>query len=396
MTKLTLFFCAIILASAYSYPKNVSDDSDDCIDTIKAIVYITEIFIDLFLKAAPQLIDEIKDIWSDFEVLEVDIASSVYDVIFELVNDKLRTWSENTTDAGKKLANCLIDANDAAAAVPMDFINHTLVCSGDDFIALVKSLPALIEDLTDVQVDAKRAADKINDCDGHDYNTALCVLDVNSFHTQLLIPEYDNLIDTIKELIHNVEKTLDRSIEDVTKAISEIDHNYTGSQNKIVNAWAKIINGIFKKLTNVLDRIAEDSTALGKKLAKCFEDSNINLVPVLFVNLTLSCIEDDVIKVAESLGPLVKQLAEVQKKAKAATENIDECGDNITDIGCVLKVAVDLVRIAGEIPAIIESALAPIEGAIENLIKIFQTCAKDNNHPNAAKILGQIGNCVRA
>uniref|UniRef100_A0A6P7GQV7 Uncharacterized protein LOC114341028 n=1 Tax=Diabrotica virgifera virgifera TaxID=50390 RepID=A0A6P7GQV7_DIAVI len=190
MTKLTLFFCAIILASAYSYPKNVSDDSDDCIDTIKAIVYITEIFIDLFLKAAPQLIDEIEDIWSDFEVLEVDIASSVYDVIFELVNDKLRTWSENTTDAGKKLANCLIDANDAAAAVPMDFINHTLVCSGDDFIALVKSLPALIEDLTDVQVDAKRAADKINDCDGHDYNTALCVLDVVS-----------GLVDVAKTLV---------------------------------------------------------------------------------------------------------------------------------------------------------------------------------------------------
>uniref|UniRef100_A0A6P7GDQ2 Uncharacterized protein LOC114341029 n=1 Tax=Diabrotica virgifera virgifera TaxID=50390 RepID=A0A6P7GDQ2_DIAVI len=133
-----------------------------------------------------------------------------------------------------------------------------------------------------------------------------------------------------------------------------------------------------------------------QRLEKIMEERLITAMPVLFVNLTLSCIEDDVIKVAESLGPLVKQLAEVQKKAKAATENIDECGDNITDIGCVLKVAVDLVRIAGEIPAIIESALAAIEGDIENLIKIFQTCAKDNNHPNAAKILGEIGNCVRA
>ncbi|XP_072390002.1 uncharacterized protein [Diabrotica undecimpunctata] len=228
------------------------------------------------------------------------------------------------------------------------------------------------------------------------YFLVVSFVSVNAFHTQIRLQEYDNLIDTLKELIHDVEKTLDRAIEDVTKAISEIDDNYTGYKNKIVSAWATIVNSVFKKLTDVLDREAEDSTDGGKKLVKCFEDSNITSVPILFANLTLTCIEEDLIKVVKSLGPLVKHLAEVQKRAKVAADKIDDCGDNITDIGCVIQVGVDLLVIAAEIPEIIESELAPIEGDIENLIKTFQRCAKDNNHPNAAKILGNIGNCVRA
>ncbi|XP_050510692.1 uncharacterized protein LOC126887308 isoform X1 [Diabrotica virgifera virgifera] len=86
----------------------------------------------------------------------------------------------DSTDAGKKLSNYLINTSDDAVAVPVDFINKTLECSRDDFMALVKSLPALLEDLSDVQVDAKKAADKIYNCIGHDVNTALCVLDVVS------------------------------------------------------------------------------------------------------------------------------------------------------------------------------------------------------------------------
>ncbi|XP_050510693.1 uncharacterized protein LOC126887308 isoform X2 [Diabrotica virgifera virgifera] len=84
----------------------------------------------------------------------------------------------DSTDAGKKLSNYLINTSDDAVAVPVDFINKTLECSRDDFMALVKSLPALLEDLSDVQVDAKKAADKIYNCIGHDVNTALCVLDM--------------------------------------------------------------------------------------------------------------------------------------------------------------------------------------------------------------------------
>ncbi|CAG9838579.1 unnamed protein product [Diabrotica balteata] len=231
---------------------------------------------------------------------------------------------------------------------------------------------------------------------------AVSFVSVNTFHTQIRLQDYDNLIDTLKELIHDIEKTLDRAIEDVTKAISEIDDNYTGYKNKIVGAWSTIVNSVFKKLTDVSRSCSRstlnflDSTDAGKKLVKCFEDSNITSVPVLFANLTLTCIEDDLIKVVKSLGPLVKHLAEVQKKAKAAANKIDDCGDNITDIGCVIQVGVDLLVIAAEIPEIVESELAPIMGDIENLITTFQKCAKDNNHPNAAKILGNIGNCVRA
>ncbi|XP_072390003.1 uncharacterized protein [Diabrotica undecimpunctata] len=180
MAKRTLFICAIILASAYAYPKNVSDNPDDCIDIIKAIVYVTEALIDLLLEYAPNFIDDIDENWPDVHELEVDIASGVLYTSLDIVDDRIQTWSENSTDAGKKLANCIIDSRDDAVAVPVDFINKTLECSGDDFIAFVKTLPTLIDDLTDVQIDAKRAADKINNCVGHDVSTVLCVLDVVS------------------------------------------------------------------------------------------------------------------------------------------------------------------------------------------------------------------------
>ncbi|CAG9838581.1 unnamed protein product [Diabrotica balteata] len=153
--KITLVFVALCMASAYTYPKNALN-SDWDIYILQFIVHAIEFVIDHILQDAPKFIEDIDQKWPDFHDGEVNVTKSIVGFVFDFVNNRINTWSQ------------------------IDFINKTLECSGDDFIAFVKTLPTLIQDLTEVQVDAKRAANKIDQCHGDDVSTVLCVLDIVS------------------------------------------------------------------------------------------------------------------------------------------------------------------------------------------------------------------------
>lgn len=84
-----------------------------------------------------------------------------------------------SSDAGKKLAGCVVAARDDILNVPVTFFDDSSKCISDDLLALVKLMGPLVKDLEGIQTEAKAAADGIDDCEGSDLSGLLCVAQVS-------------------------------------------------------------------------------------------------------------------------------------------------------------------------------------------------------------------------
>ncbi|CAG9838580.1 unnamed protein product [Diabrotica balteata] len=451
--KITLVFVALCMASAYTYPKS-APNSDGDIYILQLIVHAIEFVIDYILQAFPKFIEDIDQKWPDFHDGEVNITKSIVGFVFDFVNNRINTWSQNSTDGGKKLAKCITEARHDAVHVPVDFINKTLECSGDDFIAFVKTLPTLIEDLTEVQVDAERAANKIDKCHGNDISTVLCVLDVVSDLVDVVkilaikthndikpvadqwnvfvnstfncgkdnVGSYnvaggkwlqkaysypnnvsdnpDDCIDIIKAIVYITEALIDLLLEYAPRFIDNIDEDWPDVHQLEVDLASGVIYTIFDIVDDRIQTWSENSTEVGKKLANCITNARDYAVPVDFINKTLECSGDDFIALVKTLPTLIDDLTDVQVDAKRAADKIYNCaGHDVSTALCVLDVVSELVDVAKILVIKTHNHIKPVADQWKVFVNSTINCGKHNiDFYNAAggEWLQKVSDCVTA
>ncbi|XP_072390005.1 uncharacterized protein [Diabrotica undecimpunctata] len=178
MTKITLFFCAIILASTVALPSKPAEDS--LIDTIKKIVHKIEDIVDEIYNKAPSIIDNFADKYDD----NLEKALSFLDKIalegLRALKPLLDSIAAQSTDAGKKLISCVESQDTDIVDVRIEMLRGVAKCIKDGLVTLVKALAPIVKDLSGVHDNAKEAFNEIDQCEGNDTQTLLCVAQVAS------------------------------------------------------------------------------------------------------------------------------------------------------------------------------------------------------------------------
>ncbi|XP_072390004.1 uncharacterized protein [Diabrotica undecimpunctata] len=232
--KLTFIFAALCMASAYGYPKDVTSDGPPFVEYLKIFVQLFEAVVGELLEGAPDLIDTIDDSWPEMQHDVVETSRNILAMILDLLNMRLTTWAEKSGEAGKKLAQCVEDARDDIVAIPVDFFDNVTKCNGDAFVSFIKVLGPIVQDLTDEEEDAKRAADRINDCYGNDMRTTLCVLNVISDlidvtkivvvktdpHIEPVAQQWKQFIETTRQCRKDNRDSYDSAVGDLLQKVS--------------------------------------------------------------------------------------------------------------------------------------------------------------------------------
>ncbi|CAG9838586.1 unnamed protein product [Diabrotica balteata] len=178
MAKIILFFCAIILASAVALPSQTADDS--LIDIVKKIVHKIEDIIDKIYEKAPGIIDGFADNYDDNLKKALDFLEKIAIQGIRALKPIVDKIAEGNNDAGKKLISCVESHDTDIVDVRIEMLRGVAKCIKDGLVTLVKALAPIVKDLSGVHDKAKEAANEIDQCEGNDAQTLLCVVQVAS------------------------------------------------------------------------------------------------------------------------------------------------------------------------------------------------------------------------
>ncbi|CAG9853989.1 unnamed protein product [Phyllotreta striolata] len=212
--------------------------------------------------------------------------------------------------------------------------------------------------------------------------------------------ESTSVIDLIKKLVKRIEGTLDWVVaegEDVIAAITP--EKWDEVQKKTVDVTTKVLSAVMKRITDDVSKFG-DNTPEGKKLAGCIVSSGSAMVsvPVTFYDDASKCLKTDLLALVKALGPVIKDLASVQVDAKKAADGIDKCsGDSVQGLLCVVGVAGDVLKVVGEIPAKVQTDIAPLEAAAKAALNSLSSCVKSEipvYFKNAGTVLDSVAACA--
>ncbi|CAH1284069.1 unnamed protein product, partial [Diabrotica balteata] len=178
MAKIILFFCAIILASAVALPSQTADDS--LIDIVKKIVHKIEDIIDKIYEKAPGIIDGFADNYDDNLKKALDFLEKIAIQGIRALKPIVDKIAEGSNDAGKKLVSCIESHDTEIVDIRIQLYDGVAKCVKNDLVALVKTLSPIVKDLSGIHEKAKEAANEIDQCQGNDAQTLLCVVQVAS------------------------------------------------------------------------------------------------------------------------------------------------------------------------------------------------------------------------
>ncbi|CAG9838585.1 unnamed protein product [Diabrotica balteata] len=179
MAKIILFFCAIILASAVASPSKAAAD-DSLIDIIKKIVHKIEDIIDKIYEKAPGIIDGFADNYDDNLKKALDFLEKIALQGIRAFKPLIDRIAEGSNDAGKKLVSCIESHDTEIVDIRIQLYDGVAKCVKNDLVALVKTLSPIVKDLSGIHEKAKEAANEIDQCQGNDAQTLLCVVQVAS------------------------------------------------------------------------------------------------------------------------------------------------------------------------------------------------------------------------
>ncbi|XP_050510691.1 uncharacterized protein LOC126887307 [Diabrotica virgifera virgifera] len=178
MKKITLFFCAIILASVAALPNKVADDN--FIDDVKKIVHTIEGLIDELFTTGPNFIGTFADKYHWYLTKVLNYTRTAITRALEALEPILNQIAAQSTDSVKKLISCIEEQENGIMALRVNFVAGVGKCIKDDLVALVKTVAPLLKDLSGIHEEAKKAANEIDQCQGTDQQALLCVVQVIS------------------------------------------------------------------------------------------------------------------------------------------------------------------------------------------------------------------------
>ncbi|CAG9838584.1 unnamed protein product [Diabrotica balteata] len=178
MAKIVLFFCAIILASAVALPSK--SDDENLIDIVKKVVHKIEDLLDKVFADGPNFIDTFADKYDEDLTKVLDYTRTVLTKLVEALKPLVDNIAAQSTDAGKKLVSCIEQHESDIVDIRVTFVEGAGKCVKDSLVALVKTVAPVLKDLSGVHDQAKEAANEIDQCQGNDAQTLLCVVQVAS------------------------------------------------------------------------------------------------------------------------------------------------------------------------------------------------------------------------
>ncbi|XP_072390007.1 uncharacterized protein [Diabrotica undecimpunctata] len=199
MAKIILFFCAIILASAVALPSKAADDS--LIDIVKKIVHKIEDIIDTIYEKAPGIIDGFADNYDDNLKKALDFLEKIALQGIRALKPLIDRVAEGSNDAGKKLVSCIESHDTEIIDIRIQVLDGVGKCIKNDLVTLVKTLSPILKDLSGIHEKAKDAANEIDECEGNDAQTLLCVVQVASDLLKVLTEIPDAVKGDIKPVI---------------------------------------------------------------------------------------------------------------------------------------------------------------------------------------------------
>ncbi|XP_072392053.1 uncharacterized protein [Diabrotica undecimpunctata] len=178
MEKITLFFGVIIFTSVVAL-SNKADDGN-LIDIVKKIVHKIEDLIDELFATGPNFIDTFADKYHWYLTKLLNYTRTAITRALEALEPILDGIAAQSTDAGKKLISCIEQQKNGIMALRVNFVAGAGKCMKDDLVALVRTVAPLLKDLSGIHDEFKKAANGIDQCQGSDQQTLLCVVQVLS------------------------------------------------------------------------------------------------------------------------------------------------------------------------------------------------------------------------
>ncbi|XP_056632541.1 uncharacterized protein LOC130442445 [Diorhabda sublineata] len=200
--KFSLIFLSFCLVSTIAVPQKPINQIGSITDLLKLLVKFVENFLDNLIIDVNKFIDQLGTDYDGFHSKVVEVTKEFLVNIVRRLKPAFDSIAAKSSPTGQKLATCVENNDEKIISVAVDFFDATSSCAGSHFVDMLNTIKPIVNDLTGVQADAKKAADQINSCGDDDI---ACLIQVVLDLLQVVAEIPDAISKDVGPLLSSIE-----------------------------------------------------------------------------------------------------------------------------------------------------------------------------------------------